>query len=67
MALIIVVSIACMKVHKIPVKKAAWWNNLSRTIVERVDGKKKEHKDAIKQYVINARMNNKPPRDSDYY
>ena len=56
-----------MKVHKIPVKKAAWWNNLSRTIVERVDGKKKEHKDAIKQYVINARMNNKPPRDSDYY
>eukprot|EP00602_Paraphysomonas_sp_CaronLab_P008502 CAMPEP_0185027260 /NCGR_PEP_ID=MMETSP1103-20130426/12068_1 /TAXON_ID=36769 /ORGANISM="Paraphysomonas bandaiensis, Strain Caron Lab Isolate" /LENGTH=503 /DNA_ID=CAMNT_0027561161 /DNA_START=336 /DNA_END=1847 /DNA_ORIENTATION=- len=58
---------ACMKVHKIPVKKAAWWNNLSRTIVERVDGKKKEHKDAIKQYVINARMNNKPPRDSDYY
>jgi ankyrin repeat protein len=53
--------------HKIPIKKATWWNTLSNSLRVRVDGKERDHKDAIKQYVIKARMKGQAPKDSDYY
>ena len=56
-----------MKEHRIPIKKIKWWNTLSNSVKTRVDGKEKEHRDAIKQYIIKARMKDQAPRDSDYY
>ena len=56
-----------MKEHRIPIKKVKWWNNLSNSVKARVDGKEKDHRDAIKQYIIKARMKDQAPKDSDYY
>jgi hypothetical protein len=53
--------------HNIPIKKATWWNTLSNSFRVRVDGKERDHKDAIKEYVIKARMKGQAPKDSDYY
>lgn len=56
-----------MKEHRIPIKKVKWWNTLSNSGKARIDGKEKDHRDAIKKYIIKARMKDQPPRDSDYY
>jgi hypothetical protein len=48
---------ACMKANDIPVKKEQWWNSLSNSALERVDGRKKDrNKDSFKESLLIARM-----------
>ena len=62
-----IVLAVCMKANDIPVRKEQWWNSLSNSSMERTDGRRKRDKNAIFEYIVNARMRGRPPKDSDYY